>query len=150
MSLGEQLTRLGIHWKAGQLIADAIDLKVALASLTLTSWPPTLSASGGMTWTSTSVDYAKYFRIGNIVWFIIQARGTTGGTASNALRFTYPVANPTAVTGIACSCADGGAPIGGAWSGVSSTTGQVARYDNANFGLGAGRYLYAQGFYEVA
>ena len=25
MSLGEQLTRLGLHWKAGQLIQDGID-----------------------------------------------------------------------------------------------------------------------------
>lgn len=55
------------------------------------SWRPTLTASGSMTWTVASIDHA-YFHIVN-GWLIgqVRLRGTTGGTASNQLRFTMPV-----------------------------------------------------------
>jgi len=54
------------------------------------SWTPTLSASGAMTWTTTTIYVAK-FRISARMFFAnIYARGTTGGTAGLYLLATLP------------------------------------------------------------
>lgn len=52
MSLGEQLTRLGLHWKAGQLIAEAIKVEKGVSAAR-----PTYSAAEyGRMYLDTTLD----------------------------------------------------------------------------------------------
>lgn len=111
------------------------------------NYTPTYSANGSMTYTSVTTTYAKWMSLGgnNIRHFVL-ATGTTGGTASTALRATPAVAsdgvNYPMVAGYR-DATSGGAPVGtGAMSGGYLS---VWRADLANFGLGAGRILYIHG-----
>jgi len=56
-----------------------------------TDYTPTLSASGSMTWTTSStIHFARYCERHNIVHLIFDIASTTGGTVSNKLYFTAP------------------------------------------------------------
>ena len=56
-----------------------------------TDYTPTLSASGSMTWTtSTTIHFARYCERHNIVHLIFDIASTTGGTVSDTLYFTAP------------------------------------------------------------
>jgi len=117
---------------------------------TLSTWTPSYSASGAMTFTSVVTNYAKYMYHGKLVWFSIRATGTTGGTASTDIYFTLPVtaaaSNTIAFAGMALDTGS----IGCAAYQQSTTLGAVRKYDATNWGLGASRVIVAQGFYEVA
>jgi hypothetical protein len=119
------------------------------------TWSPTLGATGSMTWTSTSVTWAKYIQIGKNVYFRVKATGTTGGTASNALTFTVPIAaNTEMITGFAsvgpAYVGDSVSTMGFSFFNNSTTEVAVRRYDGANFGLGASRSITVTGVYEAA
>lgn len=60
------------------------------AAIGWSSYTPTLSQSGSLTLSSTSILVARYLRIGKIVNVQIGFSGTLGGTASTDLRFTLP------------------------------------------------------------
>ena len=66
-----------------------------------TTWSPTWDTNGAGTLSATSVSFAKYFRIGNHVWFKIDATHTIASSdaATTAIRFTLPV-NTTATAHI--------------------------------------------------
>lgn len=114
-----------------------------------TSWTPTLSASGSMTYTSTSITYAKYIQIGKLVYFKVFFTGTVGGTPSNGLNFTIPVtANADGVTG-AVRVRDNGASAGGILFSNSTTQLGVSRYNVASYTAGAVD-VNVYGFYEAA
>lgn len=58
-----------------------------------TTWSPTWDTNGAGTLSSTAVSFARYFRIGNHVWFKIDATHTIASSdaATTAIRFTLPV-----------------------------------------------------------
>lgn len=118
------------------------------------SWTPTLSASGSMTWTSTSVGEARFKMTGKLVSFGIQASGTTGGTASNGLIFTLPitVAAQAITDALAMSgrVQDGGSSLASFAFLSGSSTVTARKVDSSNYGLGATRVLAVTGFYEAA
>ncbi len=117
------------------------------STLFYTTWTPTLGAAGSMTWTPTTVNQADYWTSGNIVYFIVDATGTTGGTASNALTFTLPITPSGAIQVYGMALWDGFNGIG-VWSTNSGTTVNVFKGDNTNYSLGAGRYIKVAGFYK--
>jgi len=55
------------------------------------NWTPTLSASGAMTYTSTTVYISKFRIEGRAATIQLGFTGTTGGTLSNAIYATLPV-----------------------------------------------------------
>lgn len=61
------------------------------------TWSPTWDTNGAGTLSSTSVSFARWMRIGNIVYFQVDATNTISSTdaATTAIRFTLPV-NTTA------------------------------------------------------
>lgn len=121
---------------------------------TWTSWTPSYSASGSMTYTSVTTEYGKYIQVGKLILFILRATGTTGGSASDALVFTPPVnAAAATVTGLAIgagSVNDGGntAALCLRYTAVSSFA--VYRSNFANYGTGASRTINVMGVYEAA
>jgi len=109
-------------------------------------WAP-VWGDGTMTFTTVTVAFANYQIVGRHIKVELFANGTTGGSATNIIRATLPIniKNPTvAITG---AVADGGSFLGGL---VVTNTGtpnvlEAKRYDAANFGLGAGRYVNING-----
>jgi hypothetical protein len=121
--------------------------KTALGTYTpWTDWTPTLTASGSMTWTSTSINEARYTQIGKIVFFKVNITGTVGGSLSTELQFTLP-STPTGVCEGGCRIFNPAAN-----SGVfvySAGKILVSLYNAAAWSSGTGG-VSVQGFYQVA
>lgn len=117
-----------------------------------TTWVPTFTAGGSMTWTSITYQ-ARYCRIGNVVIFSIYALGTTGGVASSRLNFTLPIAPANAVANSVpnggCKVENAGA-LSGFWELSTGSTVSVATYNLSNWVLAANQGIYVSGTYEVA
>lgn len=149
----------GSEFIAGEVVVllyDGTNLRlVPPQGATLTSWTPTYSASGSMTYTSVTTQFGKYLKIGKGVYFQLWAAGTTGGTASNALIATLPftaVGLASSGNGGGCWVYDGGANnVAGLWT--MATTGlsiSVSKYDGSNFALAANKQFSVNGWYEAA
>lgn len=112
------------------------------------TWVPTYGASGSMTYTSVSTTYARYRDDGDKIEFEIRASGTTGGAASNYLTFTLPVSPANPSTPFYGFVIDGSSAATFTFWDAGNTFVRVNRYDNSNYGLGAGRILQISGSYE--
>lgn len=74
-------------------IADLIEgIGVAGYPLHWTDWTPTYGAGGSLTFGSVTTSYAKHLRIGDLVILGLMANGTLGGSASDYVSFSPPVA----------------------------------------------------------
>lgn len=126
--------------------------KLSLGSQTGTSWTPTYTASGSMTYTSVTTTVAKYIQVGKLVYFYLSATGTTGGTTNNTIYFTLPVtaASTSGAIFAANISPAGGVAVGG--FATLNTTSQAGfrRYDSGNITLGASTGITVSGFYEAA
>ena len=115
-----------------------------------TSYTPTLTPAGSMTYGSTSITYAKYIQIGDFVHVVASFTGTVGGTPSTSIRFTLPV---TASTASGCQgagyCLDNGSNAGAIVLGGTTTAVDVARYNVAAFTAGTVTIRVSL-FYEAA
>jgi hypothetical protein len=112
------------------------------------SWTPTLTAGGSMTYTSTSISYAKYIKRGKQVFFQASITGTTGVSAHPDLIMSLPFTTAgSSVCGGACLVHDS-SNVAGTFTLSTSTTITINRYDAANWGLGASRGYTVQGFFE--
>lgn len=117
--------------------------------LTWTSWVPTLGAGGSMTYTSTTVHYAKYVRSGKMIIYIVNIDGTTGGTPSTTLTFTVPVNIASAYSWSGGGVVnEAGTLTSGFASYTSATTLSVYKYNAAAYGAGANRNYVIGGVYE--
>lgn len=58
-------------------------------------YTPAYSAGGSMTFTSVSTSFSHFKLEGKACTVIVGARGTTGGSASNQLRVSKPIASVT-------------------------------------------------------
>lgn len=117
------------------------------------SWQPTYSATNSMTYTSVTTTLAEYKVVGRQVFIEIVTIGTTGGTAAAGIRATLPlnVRNYTAILPMTGWTADGGGTIAACLFVDTTTANLLAcrRYDGANYGLGANRYIAANGRYFI-
>ena len=116
-----------------------------------TTWTPTYGASGSLTYTSVTTGYAKYLQIGKTIFFNLYATGTTGGTASNSITFTLPVAAANLYNVFSGGVLPGsGVTVGGfAFTDNSATVVFVRKYDSSNYALG-GAAIRVSGTYEAA
>jgi hypothetical protein len=108
----------------------------------------TYSASGAMTWTSITTDYSTYKIQSDLVNYELFAIGTTGGSASSELRATLPIGASPAFN---AQRFGGGAVdnVGIACLHFISTTLNTARFDGANYGLGASRGITTKIIYRL-
>lgn len=118
------------------------------------SWTPAYAASGSMTYTSVSTDFAKYKVSNQRVLIEHRSIGTTGGTGSNEIYATLPFesansANTPPIGGALIAPA-GALVFGGAYI-KNATPDQIVymRYDYGNWGLGANSIAETAGFYEI-
>lgn len=111
-------------------------------------WEPQYGGTGTLTYTSVVTRKARYFILGQLGWFTIEAIGTTGG-AGNAITFTLPF-TPISLGDVTFSTyiEDGGG-IAGYSRLLSGNTVRVFRYDSVNWGAAAGRLILVNGFCEL-
>lgn len=144
----------------GEIVIDPIDTdKIADGAITSakmtiewTDWTPTYGAQSPMTFTSIVTNLAKYCVIDKILYFVIKATGTTGGTASKYIFFSVPVSiadNTIAYICGGCNVVDTGREAG-YWFNYNASDIRVYKYDTTNWGLGTNREICLQGFYRIA
>lgn len=105
-----------------------------------TSYTPTITPAGSMTYTSSSIVYAKYKRLaGNLTFVQISFTGTVGGTPDAYFNVTLPsgfnMAN-SAVSG-SVTLIDNGAGAAGLVTYSTASTINIYRYNSANYTAGA-------------
>lgn len=115
-----------------------------------TTWSPTLSATGSMTLSSIVTDRAQYIRRGAFCVLRLQANFTTGGTASNGIKFTLPVNSADDEYSAGGWVVDASKVAGYVTFNVSTTTAAMYKYDASNFALAAGKYINCTMIYRTA
>lgn len=118
------------------------------------SWLPTYGGTVSMTFTSVVTDQAIYKLTRDSMFVSVDFHGTTGGTASYAIKVSPPMKmNTTKMPGIPylpCYIIDSTKPGGYLRYAAADYDGiEVERLDEANFGLGTGRYGRGSLFYAV-
>lgn len=112
-------------------------------------YQPAYSANGSMTYTTVTTNVARYMLDENTANVWIKATGTTGGTANTQLLAMMPFeAAQVALT------PQGWGSAAGLAARVSISAGTpdlmiLSKYDNSNYGLGAGTVISGQVIYEV-
>jgi hypothetical protein len=114
-------------------------------------WTPTLTADGSMTYTSTILEINSYRIIGRECKMSLRVVGTTGGTASTQINASLPFQGFTgAENGQLAVARIFEASVSLAGNVSDNATGiAVNRYDGANYGLGANRYIMVAGSYFI-
>lgn len=140
--------------------ATRINIEIKNVEGAVTTWTPTYSASGSMTFTSVITHYATYTRNkdNTSIYVEIKATGTLGGTVSSQIKFTPPVtphSDYTTGTLDAMNLIGGGTP----GHSVGALRGFATNYDgtninvfmptNPNFTLGSNAGLYLSGSYRI-
>jgi hypothetical protein len=103
------------------------------------TYTPTITPAGAMTYTSSSITYAKYKRIaGNLAFAQISFTGTVGGTPNAYFGVTLPsgVAASNAGISAAVTLLDNSLTTGGVVTYPSSTAINIYRYNGGNFTAG--------------
>ena len=122
---------------------------LAFYPLSWATWSPTLTPAASMTYTSTSVTFARFVQIGKVVHFKIAFTGTVGGTPSTYIGFTLPVTSDGAGISASVAVLDNSSLAAGFSSSGSSTRLDVYRYNNVAFTAGTVS-LNCYGTYEAA
>lgn len=117
--------------------------------LTWSSWSPSYTQTGAMTYATITTSIAKYIQVGKLVFFVIQAIGTTGGSADRTIEFSLPVTSASTYGCFAALIQDGSGPEAGCAYFQSTTVCSVGR-GTANWALGGSREIRVMGFYEAA
>jgi hypothetical protein len=114
----------------------------------LLDWTPDFTQTGGMTFTGTSVTYAKYELRGRRCFIDVRFSGTTGGTADTQIEFTVPFTPSQTTVSMAGGTFDGGG--GGAITRVES--GRIIGAQKGtvtNWGLGASKFVNITGEFLI-
>ena len=112
-------------------------------------WTPTYGAGGSMTFTSVSTTRAVYKVLDNIVFGMIRFSGTTGGTASNSITASAPIAGSLSSSiNSPCYIRDGSTrDIGIIACGNPNLTFYLK--DLSSWGIGSNREASCFFFYEI-
>ena len=114
------------------------------------NFTPSWAASGSMTYTSVTTSLCKFRISGKTLTLQVKASGTTGGTASNGIYLTQPIANLINVSGVNFGCAtikDGPYFVGHVVRASSYL--EILKPDISNFGLGVAREIRFTAIYEI-
>jgi hypothetical protein len=114
------------------------------------TFAPSVAGGGSMTISSTVINFARTCLIGRVATVQIDTTFTTGGSAATTLnitglRFTAARLNQAGFLGSITDTS----PLGGSIIMDTTTSLEIKKYDNSNYGLGASRRLKVGGSYEV-
>ena len=122
--------------------------------LTWSTWTPSYSANGAMTFTSVTTDYTKYIQVGKLVIFCLTCHGTVGGTPDTGLIITLPVTPSSNALAYAVNLSANASDAGGATKQafaylLAPNKAYAFKYDNSNWTAGTAT-VRISGFYEAA
>jgi len=112
-----------------------------------TTWSPTITPGGSMTYGSQTINHARYIQINDLVFISLDVTGTVGGTPNNTLTFTLPVTATSNGVALTANVTDNGVLVGGFGTYASTTTFDIYRYDSAVYTAGTVSFR-CHGFYE--
>jgi hypothetical protein len=113
------------------------------------TWTPTISCSGSLTFTASyALNLATYQRHGSRIDFIFEAQATTGGTASNEIRFTVPVSSGYGQSTVV-GCAYHGGQLACSTSWTSGSVINIQKYDGSNWTTSVSTVIRASGTYRI-
>ena len=127
----------------GDDIADLIEgIFVSGHPAAWSTWTPTMGATGSMTFTGTSIGFAKYIQVGDLAFVSMRVDGTIGGSMSTGLTATLPFTAATLGTAQLAAArvyTNGAGEVGYASIADASTTMTFFRTNSGNYvaGLGA-------------
>ena len=121
--------------------------------ISLSSYTPTATPGGSMTFGSVAIDYAKYFRIGKLCFISIYLSGTIGGTPTSYIDISLP-SNASSKGAIAVNASvDNDQPLPCRASGQAVGTIRIIKGPNTSasqkFAAGTA-YININGWYEMA
>jgi hypothetical protein len=131
-------------------IPSAMVLSYPIHKTEWRTFTPTGTMSGAMTYLITSRDVAQYMIDWNELAYELKVVGTTGGSANNSIDVSSPFTahNGSHLIPRAAYFTDSATVLTGHCS-IGSNRFAVSKYDNSNFGLGAGRYISSAGRYRI-
>ena len=119
------------------------------------TWTPSFTAASPMTYTSVAITLGQWRKISiDAVEMRLIVNGTTGGTASNNVRFSPPIVgqsdefNNGCVGNIAVLVGDSGARSGTTQWGTATSI-SVFKFDISAWGLGASKTFNISGTYRT-
>lgn len=114
------------------------------------SWTPSWDCEGSMTFTSVSLRKAQFKVIGDMVYMLLDASGTTGGTASTGIQATLPINAGDNYTRQAIAIYASGSENTG-YALIQSSDNKILfrKADTSNWGLGTGKYVFFNGAYNI-
>lgn len=131
--------------------ANNTNLTTIAAPVTWSTWSPGYHGINSMSYTSVTTNVARYIKIGKLVFFYIDAIGTTGGTPDVQLGFDLPITALQSTLGLAgTATAADTTTIAGLCRFTSTSIAYVYKYDGSNWGIGANRGIRVTGIYESA
>lgn len=134
----------------GSLLFKEGAIQEALGITPWTNWTPTYSATGGMTYTGVTSVVAKYFVIGKVCFFVLMCIGTTGGSSSDAIQVTLPIATKEDATHVGGGChIHDSVRMSGSYYTDLTTRIRVFRYNSSNWNIGSNKRIHINGFYEI-
>lgn len=116
----------------------------------LFNWTPNYSDNTTMTFSSVTTNYARFRIKGKTLEYWVSFKGTTGGSTAAYLNFRLPRGIANAGYGGTGYVIDGGNPLGGFGTVITTSTGRigVAKYDRSAWSLGADREVALYGSVE--
>lgn len=127
---------------AANLIEGIVGSSTNTHPATWTSWTPTYGGSGSMTYGSVTTIIGVYAKLGKLLFIMLYANGTVGGTPSTDILVSAP-AGITFDTGSATTAFPGflydSAQIHGHV--LFSSTNIAFRKDGGNWNAGANKYV---------
>ncbi len=111
---------------------------------------PTYGANGSMTFTSVTTSTCSYTQIGKFVFIRFDITGTTGGTASDEITISMPVATKAVNQAAIVRSIDGTSGVAEAYFGDSDDLLHVFKSGGGNWGLGSGKRIIATVWYEAS
>ena len=119
-----------------------------LKTKTFTSFTPSITGSGSMSISGSTITFARYAAIGELIFLDIAASFTVGGTPDLSINLDMPL-TASSSSMIPCVIKDGGNELSGFCILTSgSKTIDIRRYDGSNWNAGSGREIRISGHYR--
>lgn len=113
------------------------------------TYTPTLTPAGAMTYSSTSITKAKYWFEDKTCFYKLEITGTVGGTPNDHITVSLPATNNGENITAFGTILDNGVIVSAFGSFASVTAIDVYRYDNAVFTAGTVTFI-LEGSFEIA
>lgn len=124
---------------------------IAAGDAYVTTWSPSYTPSGSLTYSSVTNSYKHHRQIGRRVEFAIRSAGTLGGSASNTIDLNLPITSAASLDDWPFECTLDISGASGLEKGIAfwknTTTLSIRRAGSANYPTSGSLNIYLNGWY---